>query len=91
MSSPDAAALPSRSPPSVKRRKSEAASSSSGYAVGKSRASTGSSGVVVAPENSAISASKGSAVGRGRLGALVAQQLDHLRGQRPQQVGLEAA
>ena len=47
-------------------------------------------GIVVGAGELDISASNGSR-GRGRrLGALVAQQLDHLRGQRPQQVGLEA-
>ena len=87
MTSAAAAALPSRRVLSVNRRKSPAASSSSGYAVGNSRASTGSSGSVVGPEKSS-SCSSGSCcvLGGGRL---VAQQLDQLARQRTQQVGLE--
>ena len=56
-----ASALPSRSVPSVKRRKSPAASGSSGYAVGNSRASTGSSGSSVGPVKSSRASSGSSA------------------------------
>ena len=72
-----APALPSRRVLSVKRRKSPAASSSSGYAVGNSRASTGSSGAVVGPEKSSSVLER--VVGRCAVGRLVAQQLDQLR------------
>ncbi len=64
-----ALALLSRSPPSVKRRNSEAASSSCWYAVGNSRARTGSSGSVVGPEKS-IRASSGSMSSRGTAASL---------------------
>ena len=64
-----AAALPSRSVPSVKRRNSAAASSSSVYAVGNSRARTGSSGSEVGPEKSII-ASNGSWPSRGTAASL---------------------
>ncbi len=64
-----ARALPSRSVPSVNRRNSEAASSSSLYAVGNSRASTGSSGSEVGPEKSII-ASNGSWSSRGTAASL---------------------
>ena len=82
------AALPSRRRPSVNRRNSAAASSSSGYAVGNSRASTGSSGSTVGPREVEHRLERVGVVARHRR--LVAQQLDELGGQRAQQVGLEA-
>ena len=87
MTAAAASALPSRSVLSVNRRKSPAASSSSGYAVGKSRASTGSSGAVVGPEKSSIRSSGSVSWLGGRR--LVAQQLDQLGRERAEQVGLE--
>src|SRR6478735_72263 len=55
-------ALPLRSSVSVNRRNSPAASSSSRYADGNSRASTGSSGTVVGPEKSSIASNGSTAV-----------------------------
>src|SRR6478735_2201893 len=63
------AALPSRSAPSVNRRNSAAASSSSAYAEGNRRASTGSSGSVVGPSKLSI-ASSGSACSCGTAASL---------------------
>ena len=86
---PAPAALPSRRAGSVNRRNSEAASSSCSYGVGEQ---PGQDGVVRLGGRAAEVEHRLEVVlGDARHGGLVAQQLDELRGERAQQVGLEAA